>query len=303
MASILEQLKTVIPDVVVEEGELLAAFTAIKIGGPARYFLRARSLEVLKTAVLEARKIAIPTVVFGAGSGVLVADNGFDGLVIKTEDRHWETDGEIVRSGSGIPLVFLAREAAKAGNTGFEFMAAVPGTVGGAIRGNAGIGARSIGESIVRVRILDEQGKDRWLLKEECRFGYRSSVFQRHRDWVILEGEFFMEFGNKEISEAKVIEILQKKAAVPSLGLPAVYAFRDVDRDGSMIAPGELIKEVGLETAVVGGAAVSTDDPSYLVNTGGATADQMIQLMSLLKTRVRDSLGVQLVDAVELVGF
>ncbi len=302
MPDILAALKEKLPDVIIEENEPLAPFTAIRIGGPARYFLRARSLEMFKTAVLEARRQQLPFFLLGGGNGVLVSDKGFDGLVIKVEDRHWETDGELVRAGAGVPLVFLAREAAKAGNTGFEFMAAVPGTVGGALRSNAHVGERAIEQCIVRVRILDETGTDRWLTKEECGFGKHRSLFLERAD-VILEAEFFMEFGSAEDSENKVMNILQEKAAAPRPTLPAIRAFRDVVENGEIREASALVKEAGLHGQKVGAAGLSGEDPSFIVNAGAATADEVLQLMSMVKTTVRDQLGVQLEDAIELVGF
>jgi UDP-N-acetylmuramate dehydrogenase len=302
MDRVLEKMKSALPDVIIEENEPLAPFTALKIGGPARYFLRARSLETLKTAVLAARELKLPYFLLGGGCSVLVADKGFDGLVIKVEDRHWETDGELVRAGSGVPLIFLARETAKAGNTGFEFMAAVPGTVAGAIRSNAGTTGKVVADCIVRVRVLDEAGVDRWVAKEACEFDVEKSIFQEKPEWVILEGEFFMEFGSKEQAEARVTEMLQKRAVGQVPGA-AARAFSLIKRGDAWVSAADVIKEVGLTGHAIGDAMVANEDPSCIVNTGNATAEQVVELMSVVKTRVRDERGVELRDALDLVGF
>lgn len=302
MPDALAALKSALPDVVIQENELLGPFTALHIGGAARYFLRARSTEALKTAVLTAQALKFPLFLLGGGCNVLVSDAGFPGLVVKNEDRHWQADGELVRCGAGVPLLFLVREAAKLGNTGFEFAAAIPGTVGGVVRMNVGIGEKTVSDNVVRVQILE--GKDtRWLDKAECAFRKSASVFLDHPDWVILEVEFFLEFGLKEYAEAKISEILQEKAIRQPLGIPGVLAFRDEKRDGTWVSAGEFIKEVGLDGYAIAGASVLKHDPNYIVNTGGATAAQVVELMSLVKTRVRDELGIELHDAIDLVGF
>lgn len=302
MSEILSQLKEKLPDVIIEENEPLAPFTSFRIGGPARYFLRARSTEMLKTAILAARTLKLPLLLLGGGCNVLVSDAGFPGLVIKVEDRHWQTDGELIRAGSGVPLLFLARETAAQGNMGFEFAAGILGTVGGAVRVNASSDGKALSDCVVRVEILDG-ATTRWLDKEECQFERHSSVFLAHSDWVILEVEFFLEFGSKEHAEAKVIEILQHRLARQASGMAGVRAFRALEHNGQWVSVGELIKEVGLNGHAIGGAAVLKEDPNYIVNTGRATADDVLQLMSLLKARVRDELGVQLQDAIDLVGF
>ncbi len=299
---ILETLKEKLPDVIIEENKLLAPFTALHVGGPARYFLRARSSEVFKSAVLTARALKLSLFLLGGGCNVLVSDRGFPGLVVKVEDRHWQADGELVRCSAGVPLLFLVREAAKLGNIGFEFAAAIAGTVGGVVRMNVGIGEKTVSDNVVRVQILE--GRDtRWVDKAECAFRKHVSVFLDHPDWVILEVEFFLEFGLKEYAEAKISEILQEKAIRQPSGIPGVLAFRDEKRDSTWVTAGEFIKEVGLDGYAIRGASVLKDDPNYIVNTGRATADDVVELMSLLKTRVRDELGIELRDAIDLVGF
>ncbi len=302
MSDLLSALKETLPDVVVEENEPLAPFTSIRIGGPARYFVRARSTDVLKTAVVTARVLKLPLLLLGGGCNVLVSDAGFPGLVVKNEDRHWQTDGELIRAGSGVPLIFLARETAAAGNTGFAFAAAIPGTVGGAVRANASAGGSSMSECVVRAQILDGD-QTRWLDKEESAFTEHGSVFRQHPEWVILEVEFFLEFGSKEHAQEKVTNVLQRRSASQSSGVAGVWAFQSVTRDGHVVAAGEFIKEAGLDGHAIGSAAMLKDDTNYLVNTGGATAEQVIELMSFVKTRVRDQLGIELHDAIDLVGF
>lgn len=309
-----------------KEGEPLAKHVNIRIGGPADFYLEARSSDEIASAVLAALADGVPFVVFGGGSNTLPSDEGFRGLVIQAANRAWSIEGERVYAEAGVPSAFLARKAAEAGLTGLEWAISLPGTIGGAVRGNAGCFGGETKDALASVdalRVTDGKIERVTYSPEDCGFGYRHSAFKRNAD-VVLDVELELKTAPKEECLAKLDAVLAKrKLEQPSDSPSAGCMFKNFDfKDESEISKlmsmvevpkeflaakrlpaGWLIEQADLKGKKVGGAQVSDKHGNFLMNLGKATASDVLQLISLIKMKIRDEYGVQLEEEVQLLGF
>lgn len=305
----------------VEEHRALAPFTWIKIGGPARYFLRAASAEEISSAIAWAGSSSIPWVVLGGGANVLIADEGFKGLVVRIEDRSLAVDGASVRVGAGYAVTKLAAFAAEKGLSGLEFAMGIPGTVGGAVRGNAGAFDGEMKDVVKSVTVLAAGGGVQERPAASLDFRYRHSCF-KEKEEVILAATLQLKPGETNA----IREVLRQRLAYrrehqpleyPSLGsvfknVP-IEKFRNEDlrRSGleSRVSPkrlipaGLLIELLGLKGRRIGGAQISEKHGNFIINRGGARANDAMGLMQLVETEasVRFA-GLLLEKEIQLVG-
>lgn len=305
------------------ENQPLAPLTTFRIGGPARYFIATCDPREISEAKAFADEKRLPWYVLSGGSNVLVSDAGFPGLVVHIEGGSLHMRQNIIEADAGILLSSVVERAASEGYSGLERLAGIPGSFGGAIRGNAGAFGAEIKDTVKRVKVLDtETGLVSVWEKERCEFAYRESAFKRTKRLVVLgatlelgppaapsdlasimretkakreakhpqdalcAGSFFM---NPTVTDKRLLEEFERDSREPS-------------RNGRLPA-GWLIEHVGLRGKKIGGAQMSPLHPNYLVNTGDATASDVVMLASLVKTRVRDELGVRLREEAQYVGF
>lgn len=307
---------------VMQENVPLAPFTTFKIGGPAKYYCEASSPAQLTEAFVFAEENKIPIYVLGGGSNVLFSDNGFPGLVVRVVDGGMKVSGQKILAGGGESLLNVVTFAKDSSLQGIEKLAGIPGSFGGAVRGNAGAFGTEIGDVILSVKALDRiTGLVREYDKSECRFSYRESVFKKNPNLVILSAEMKLESGEKEDLEHIMRDTMAKREAKHPQDAKCAGSFfmnpfvtdeelllefkKDTgmsSKDGKLPA-GWLIDHVGLRGKKIGGAMMSEKHPNYLLNTGTATALDVITLASLVKTRVRDELGIKLQEEVQYVGF
>lgn len=302
----------------------LAQYTTFRIGGKALLFAEAANAIDLSECYERAEKDRLPVFVFSGGSNVLFSDGGFPGLVVRLTDggMHIGEHGRI-SAGAGRTLAELVSSANEAGLSGLEDLAGIPGSVGGAVRGNAGAFGTEIGDRVLSVKAFHaESGMVREYRQAECDFGYRQSFFKSHPDYVILSAEFQLTPSanphrlierSQEIRERREEKHPQDVFCAGSFFMnPAVKddRLRDEFRRDTGKEPkddklpaGWLIDHVGLRGKTVGHAKVSEMHPNYLVNTGGATAEDVVTLASIVKQKVRDETGVMLIGEVQLVGF
>ncbi len=306
-----------------EENVPLAPMTTFRIGGAARYLARARSVEDVTEIVRFAVGQRLPLFVLGGGSNVLVSDTGFPGVVLKLENRDvLQVGDDRVVVGAGLPLLDLVRFACERGLRGIEPLAGIPGSVGGAVRGNAGAFGTNIGAWVERISVLDrETALVEAFTREACRFRYRHSTFKTHPNLLILEVALALESGESASLQTIVEETIAKRDAKHPQNALCVGSFymnpvvadtalrAEFEHEKGMavkddkLPAGWLIEHAGLKGKRIGGAQVSEIQANYIVNTGGATAEDVIILSSLIKQRVRVELGVQLTEEVQLVGF
>jgi len=310
----------------IERNVLLKNFTTFKIGGPARYFFVAKNKEDLKRAILWAKKKKLPFFILGGGSNVLFSDNGFNGLVIKIQNSNLKIQNENTKfkiiCGAGLPLMKLVFKSSEIGVTGLENLAGIPGTLGGAICGNAGAFGKEIGDLVEEVKVLEVKGsrlKVKRLKNKECEFGYRDSIFKKRENWIILEATLKLKRGKKKEIEEKIKEILRLRKEKQPLEFPSAGSvfknvpikkvpkeirekFKEKIKNGFLPA-GVLIEAAGLKGFQIGGAKISEKHANFIVNVGGAKASDVKELIEKIKKEVKKKFKIQLEEEIKLVGF
>src|SRR5438105_2593655 len=280
------------------KGELLAKHTSLRIGGPAQYFLRVTSERDLAGAVAVAREHELSVFMRGGGTNLLVADTGVSGVVLKNDWAETSIDGTTITASSGTPMASVAAVAARSGILGLEWMATVPGTVGGAVHGNAGAFGSETADVLVDVELVDMNG-DRWTAKvEELGYAYRTSTLQG-TPIVCVRARFRGRGGDRANAVKRIKEMANERIKKQPLAQPNTGSiFRNPPGDFA----GRLVEAAGLKGQAVGGAMVSPKHANFIVNTGGATADDVRALMTLVQQEVAKKFKVKLVPEVELVG-
>lgn len=288
----------------IRENEPLAKHSTYKIGGPARHFAVAKSKEDILEAVDFAKRKNLPFFLLGGGSNVLFSDNGYDGVIIKIQLGGFEIDGEKIIAKAGAPLGQLVNASIDNNLTGLEWGVGIPGTVGGAVNGNAGAYGKSISDNLDSVLVLGEDGKEKRYLKKECGFLYRRSKFKKtDNKEVIVEVCLKLEKGDKEKSKEQIKDILtQRKGKIPPQP-SAGCVFKNIkSEDGKLIAAaGSLVERCGLKGRRVGGAEIPMLHGNYVVNAGGATAKDIVALINLSKQKVKEKFNIDLEEEIVVV--
>ena len=304
----------------IKENIQLAPFTSFKIGGPAKYFIEISAEEELLEALQFAKENKLEVFVLGGGSNILISDNGFDGLVIKIKNAEIKIIEDKIETGVGISLSELVGLAAQNSLIGLEWAVGIPGTLGGAIRGNAGAFGGSISNNLESVKIINLDNLE-WVFmkKDECAFSYRSSIFKENKNLVIISAILKLKNGDQVEIKKKIEEIAKQRGGKipPERSSGSFFKnpeandemITDFERetgnkaDGKKIPAAYLIEKVGLKGKKIGGAQVSEKHANFVVNLGQAKAEDIVMLASFVKMKVRDELGVQLREEVQYVGF
>jgi len=316
--------------IIIKENVSLKEYTAFRIGGPARYFVMVNSLEELNEALAFAKKNKLEFFILGGGSNILVSDQGFSGLAIRFNNGYIKIKDNIAEIGAGTMLSKALGETLAAGSLGLEWAAGIPGTVGGAVHNNAGAYGGEMSQSVKEVSVI-RNGKVKKLKNKDCRFGYRTSFFKaadsdgRKNNDII----FSVVLGLKPAAAAA---IEQAKSTIRENiktrdnkfnGFSAGSAFKNIELSESEIKkfknrfselPDQfiqykkipsawLIDQCDLKGKTMGGAKVSQDHAGIIINTGQATAEDVIMLISFIKQQVRDKFSLQLQEEIEYVGF
>lgn len=312
-----------VPNVI--ENEPMNKHTSFRIGGPARLYYIANSSDDAIKVFEVAKELHIPTLTFGGGSNLLVSDEGYQGLLIQMANRTITIDGLRITAEGGVITGLVARKSVDAGLTGFEWAIGVPGTIGGAIYGDAGCYGGEMRDAVVSVdvyRIRD--GQRLTLSKAECEFGYRESLFKREPHLILgctlelkpssdpVAGKQRMEdimrqrkekqpleqssagcaFKNFEFTSEAEVELLRREVEIPESMLK-----------NKSLGAGWLVDQAGLLGQAVGQVEVSTKHGNFLVNKGQARAQDVIGLISLIKRKIRDEFGIEMHEEVQYVGF
>ncbi len=289
---------------------MLAPFTTFRVGGPADCLVEVRSADEMVRALSVARRCGAPVTVLGGGSNVLVADGGVRGLVVRLRGGAIRSAGDrLVAADAGASLNLLVRWTVGRGLAGFEAWAGTPGTVGGALYGNAHWKGRAIGDMVVTAQLLSPEGDRHVVEGSQLGFGYDSSRLQTTGEWL-LQAEFRVEPGADPVRlRAVARESLAFRKRTQPLRLPSAgCAFRNpdptVDALPADVPPsaGALIDRAGLKGARCGGASVSTLHANFIVNDGGATAVEIRALIERCRDEVRRRFGVTLRDEIVYLG-
>ena len=279
--------------------EPLKRYTAWKIGGPADALLEPRDAGELLEAVDSAREHGVPVTVLGGGTNVLVRDGGIRGLTIRLAKALTgvEVDDRSVVAEAGVLYPVLANATAGRGLAGLEFATGIPGTVGGAVYMNAG----AYGAETKDVLMWADVFRDGEVLRmgnSDLELSYRHSTLHEHPDWVVLRAGYTLEPGDPAELKARIKEFRAQRMNGspnrPSCG----STFKRPEGD----FPGRVIEAAGLKGTKVGNIEVSPVHANYLVNLGGGTAEEALELIELVKEKVRERLGIELEEEVRVVG-
>jgi UDP-N-acetylmuramate dehydrogenase len=308
--------------ITIQEDISIAPLTTFQIGGKTRYFVTVASDTEVTEALEYAKEHQLKVFVLGGGSNVLFSDAGFDGLVIKLENKGITLDGATIKAESGATLASVIVFASQKGLAGLELLAGIPGSVGGAVRGNAGAFGVEIGALVTHVTFLDTKTMEvQTIARDACEFSYRQSIFKWHLNLIVLSIELVLTRGESATIERIAQETIAKREAKHPQKLACAGSFfmnptvndeallNEFFLDTGMkprmnvLPAGWLIDHAGLRGKKVGGAQVSVIHPNYILNTGTATAEDILILSSIIKQRVRTQFNVQLKEEPQLVGF
>jgi UDP-N-acetylenolpyruvoylglucosamine reductase len=284
----------------VREHEPLGPHSWYGIGGRARYFLELKDDASLPELMARLNAETQPYLVIGAATNTLFAAEELPGLTIKLASEGIAIDGERVSVRAGSLMPRLAAEAAKAGRSGLEFGAGVPGTVGGSVFGNAGAFGGEVKDCLLSVEVIDPAGQRQSLPVAECRFAYRDSAFKQERQrWVIVGATFRTSEQAPATVRARLLEVQKHRRRTQPIEQRSLGStFKNPPGD----AAGRLIDACGLKGRRIGGAQISPKHANFIVNVGGATADDVLALMAEMRDRVRERFGIDLEPEIRVVG-
>ncbi|MBI5701337.1 UDP-N-acetylmuramate dehydrogenase [Candidatus Saganbacteria bacterium] len=273
-----------------QKNEPLSLHSTIKIGGPALYFTTARDIDGIVEAIDFARSKKLRYFILGLGSNILFADKGFNGVVIKLGMDNIEIAGKNALVDAGMPLQKLLNDLRKNGLTGLEFLAGVPGTLGGAVVMNAGLKELWIGKFVEKVLVIDQNGKENVYSKADCKFNYRTSVFTE-TSLFIKKVELNLDrdtaLNIKEKMQAYMKDRIEKQPYdIPSMG--------SIFKNPKGQFAGKLLEDAGLKGARIGNAQISSKHANFIVNLGQATCQDVRKLIDLARNRVWGKFRVKL---------
>lgn len=286
---------------VLQENILLAPYTSARIGGPADVLLTVRSAGELADTMQRLWKMEVPYLLLGGGSNMLISDRGVRGVVVINRAKEVRFDmqnGPKVWSETGTVFANLARRAASHGLAGLEWATAVPGTVGGAIYGNAGAFGSEMSDSLIQVELLTEKGRETWPV-EKMGYGYRTSVLKRGSSKIILlSAELRLEHSTKETVSVKISQFSARRKATQPPGASMGSMFKNPPGDFA----GRLIEAAGLKGTRIGNAEISPVHANFFINHGQTQAADVRALIHLAQKKVAEKFGVSLELEIELVG-
>lgn len=301
----IEELNTALAQIFVSDdllkNEPMSKHTTFRCGGPAQFFVRASNAADITAAISAAEKADAPWWIVGCGSDLLVSDAGLPGVVIEIGERmaHISIDGSIVHAQAGATNEAVAQAALEAGLTGYEFASGIPGSVGGAAIMNAGAYDGEFKDVAASVSCLFPDGTVREIPAEEADWSYRHSMMS-DKGLVVLGATLQLASGNKDDIRAKMDDLAQRRSSKQPLEMAS--AGSTFKRPEGYFA-GKLIQDSGMQGHSVGDAQVSTKHAGFVVNTGNASAADVLQVIRDVQAAVADQFGVTLETEVRMWGF
>ena len=290
-----------ISGVCIEENVPMAQYTSFRAGGKARMMVIPADAEQLSAVLGVLSGSGVQYMVLGNGTNILVKDSGYDGVIVKIGSGfdYVRQEGCRLVCGSGTRMSVAAKAALEGGLSGFEFASGIPGFTGGAVFMNAGAYGGEMKDILRRAKIVSKDGsREFYMTADELEMGYRHTKLHDTGD-IVTEVEFVLEEGNRTQIKAKMSELMEKRNSRQPVNFPSAGSF--FKRPEGYFA-GKLIQDAGLKGLSVGGAQVSELHSGFIINRGGATATDILQLMEMIQARVFDEFGVRLETEVRIIG-
>ena len=284
----------------IKKNVLLAKHTTFKIGGPARYFCIAENKEDLIKAIKKAKELRQPFFILGKGSNVLALDEGFNGLIIKIQNPKSKIQNSKVYAEAGVKLEDIVKLSAREGLAGLEWAAGIPGTIGGAIYGNAQAFDNKMSEIVKSVEVFDAtEMRIKHISKKQCSFSDKDSIFKRNKNLIIVSAILKLKKGNRKEIQNKIKENLnQRKKRHPLNYSSAGSVF--VNQEGRPPSA-YLIEQAGLKGLRIGKAEVSKKHAGFIINLGGAKAEDVLELIKIIKKEVKNKFGINLEEEIQII--
>ncbi len=300
MDIVYQDLLEYIPESSIKQNEPMDRHTSFRIGGPADIMVLPGSLEEIINTVHVCRRNSCPYFIMGNGTNLLVKDRGYRGVIVKIGDNmsNYSIDGDKIYSQAGILLSTLSGHAARASLEGMEFASGIPGTLGGAVAMNAGAYGGEMKDIVAWVRVITPDGDIRKLTVGEMEMGYRTSIVQRE-GYLVADCCIKLSKGNREEIEEKIQEYAKRRKTKQPLHLSS--AGSTFKRPPGHYA-GKLIEDAGLKGMRIGNAQVSEMHCGFVVNLGGASARDVIDLINHIRRVVKVKFGVELEPEVRIIG-
>ena len=297
----IKDIQNIIPQENVYINEPMSKYTSFKIGGPAECLVKIKTLEQLKSILKYTNENNIKLTIIGNGSNILVSDDGIKGIVVKIEIDNLEINIQdkkaLITVGSGVKLGLLAQKCLKQEITGFEFASGIPGTIGGAIRMNAGAHGSEMKDIVKKVTYIDRNGEIHKIENNQAEFEYRKSLFS-HNDYIIVETEIELEKGNANEIKEKMTEYANFRKEKQPIEYPSAGS---TFKRGSDFITAKLIDECGLKGYKIGGAQISEKHAGFIINKDNATAKDVIKLMEYTKEQVYEKFGKTIEAEIEIL--
>lgn len=281
----------------VAENVSFRTMTTLRIGGNARLVVYPKNILALTQVIREIKEAGAPFKVIGKGSNLLCSDNDYNGVVIRLDRTFTEHyfDHDICYAEAGCSIIALAYEAMKNSLSGLEFASGIPATVGGVTFMNAGAYKSNMADVLQEVFVYHD-GQLVWMDAKDCKFGYRTSVFHEHRDWIILAVKIKLTAGVEEEIRALMDQRRARRMASQPLEHPSAGS---VFRNPEGRAAWQYIEDIGYRGKTIGGACVSEKHVNFIVNKGNAKASDFMQLAVEIQQKVKEQFDVELHMEVE----
>ncbi len=274
------------------ENVSLKNYTTYKVGGIASRMVYPKNTEQLITLLKWCRSKKVKHLVLGNGSNTLFSDQPYEGVIIKLDEMNQlSIENHRVVVGAGFSLMRLSLLTAKKSLSGLEFAAGIPGTIGGAIYMNAGAYKSDMGYIVSEVKVLTPDYKVITMVNRECQFHYRSSFFQKHKDYIVLEATIKLKPGDRSTIDAILKERKQRRLETQPLEYPSAGS---VFRNPPDLFAGKMIEDLGLKGLTKGGAQVSNKHANFIINFKNASSQDIMDLITFIQDTVLENYGIKL---------
>jgi len=292
-------IEKLLPDI--KKNIFLRNYTTFRIGGPAKYFFVAKTKEDLTKAIQMAKKSNLPFFILGGGSNILVSDKGHNGLVIKIKNQKSKIKNNRIFAEAGLALNRLVKLSLKNNLTGMEWAVGIPGTIGGAIYGNAGAFKKSMKDLIKEVEVFDTKDEKIKIFKnKDCKFGYRDSIFKKKKNLIILSASLQLKKGKKMKIKEKIKRYLNYRKETQPLNFPSAGS---IFKNPKNFYAGFLIEKCGLKGKRIGNAKISEKHANFIVNLGNGKAKDVKKLIKLIKKKVKNKFKIELEEEIQYLSF